>query len=130
MANTPDPITRKEQYLSAIANGSGNAPETPITREEMYLDAILKGGGGGGTSGIKDINIVEGHLIVTMPDGKTEDKGVVSGDMNKSVYDRDYTGVVDNAEKVNGHVVNSDVPSDVNDRVKAQVSEENLSLYK
>jgi len=34
------------------------------------------------------------------------------GDMNKSVYDTDNDGIVDNAEKVNGYYVNCDVPSD------------------
>lgn len=34
------------------------------------------------------------------------------GDMMKSTYDTDGDGIVDNAQKVNGHTVNSDVPSD------------------
>lgn len=33
------------------------------------------------------------------------------GDMAKSVYDKDGNGTVDNAEKVNGHTVNADVPA-------------------
>lgn len=33
-----------------------------------------------------------------------------NGDMLKSVYDADNNGIVDNAEKVNGHTVKSDVP--------------------
>ncbi len=35
-----------------------------------------------------------------------------TGDMEKSVYDQDGDGVVDNAMKVNNHTVNSDVPAD------------------
>lgn len=31
-----EPITRKEKYLSAIAEGTGQTP-APITREEMFL---------------------------------------------------------------------------------------------
>lgn len=61
----PDPVTRKEQYLYAIAtNGGGGGgaddyeklansmaiPDAPLTREEQYLDAIVKNGGGGGGS--------------------------------------------------------------------------------
>lgn len=46
----PNPITRKEEYLNAIAGGAQEYPATPITREEAYLDAIAKGGGGGGGS--------------------------------------------------------------------------------
>ena len=34
------------------------------------------------------------------------------GDMLKSVYDKDGNGVVDNAQKVNGHTVAKDVPAD------------------
>lgn len=33
------------------------------------------------------------------------------GDMKKTTYDADENGIVDNAEKVNGHTVESDVPS-------------------
>lgn len=35
-----------------------------------------------------------------------------SGDMLKATYDTNDSGVVDNAEKVNGHSVYKDVPSD------------------
>ena len=130
MANTPVPVTREEQYLSAIANGHGQVPETPFTRVEMYLDAILKNGGGGGSSGVQDIQIVGGHLMVTYATGEIEDKGEFAGNMNTATYDRDDSGVVDNAERVNGFSVNAEVPADVNDRVKAEVSDENLSLFK
>lgn len=33
------------------------------------------------------------------------------GDMMSATYDKDGDGIVDNAEKVNGHTVNADVPS-------------------
>ena len=49
MANLPDPVTRKEQYLSVMAENSTQYPEEPITREEMYLDYLCKNGIGGGT---------------------------------------------------------------------------------
>jgi len=54
--NLPEPITRKEIYLKAIAEngggggGGGSVPE-PATREEIFLKAIAdNGGGGGGTT--------------------------------------------------------------------------------
>lgn len=42
------PLTRKEQYLAAIAGEGDAVPDTPLTREEEYLQAILDNGGGGG----------------------------------------------------------------------------------
>lgn len=45
------------------------------------------------------------------PQGERGEKGEPGqGDMNKSVYDTNENGIVDNAEKVNGHIVLSDVP--------------------
>lgn len=56
-----------------------------IISEEALLALAIKGGGGGGGG---------------------------DGDMKKSVYDTDNNGIVDNAEKVNNHTVDKDVPSD------------------
>lgn len=47
MAIPENPITRKEHFLAKAAGESVNTPE-PVTREEMYLDAIASGSGGGG----------------------------------------------------------------------------------
>lgn len=47
----------------------------------------------------------------TIPRG-ADGSGSGSGDMLKSVYDTNNNGIVDNAEKVNNHTVESDVPSD------------------
>ncbi len=44
-----EPITRVEQYLSAISGNETQVPERPITRVERYLAAILESGGGGGS---------------------------------------------------------------------------------
>lgn len=41
------PITRREQYLSAIAGESESVP-TPVTREEILLQKIYESGGTGG----------------------------------------------------------------------------------
>ena len=47
-----------------------------------------------------------GTTTATVSDGQDS-----SGDMLKSVYDTNNNGIVDNAEKVNNHSVESDVPS-------------------
>ena len=37
-----EPITRYEQFLAFLANGSGTPP-TPVTRVEVFLNAIING---------------------------------------------------------------------------------------
>ena len=54
---------------------------------------------------ITDIN---GTHTATILDGQD---GQGSGDMNTSVYDVNKIGIVDNAQKVNNHTVQSDVPA-------------------
>ena len=54
-----EPLTREEQYLSAIAGvtSSSDIPEKPLTRIEKYLNKIVEnGGGGGGTSDYDDLD--------------------------------------------------------------------------
>lgn len=48
-----EPLTREEQYLSAIAGvtSSEDIPEKPLTREEKYLNKIVENSGGGGGGG-------------------------------------------------------------------------------
>lgn len=68
MSDLPEPITREEMFLSAVAGESATLPAPvtreelflakaagenvitpePVTRREMFLDAIASGGGGGG----------------------------------------------------------------------------------
>lgn len=45
-----EPLTREEQYLSAIAGvtSSSDIPPKPLTRIEKYLNKIVENGGGGG----------------------------------------------------------------------------------
>lgn len=45
-----EPITREEKYLAKAAGQSVEVPE-PITRKEMFLDAVAKRGGGSGGGG-------------------------------------------------------------------------------
>ena len=44
-----EPLTRVEQYLSAIAGvtSSSDIPEEPLTRIEAYLNKIIENGSGG-----------------------------------------------------------------------------------
>ena len=51
-----EPLTREEQYLSAIAGvtSSSDIPEKPLTRIEEYLNKIVENGGGGGGGGTSD----------------------------------------------------------------------------
>ena len=53
-----EPLTREEQYLSAIAGvtSSSDIPPKPLTRVEKYLDKIVENGGGGGGGGTTNYN--------------------------------------------------------------------------
>lgn len=85
-----------------------------------------KGNTGATGNGIQSITLKEGsHLagqydtyLITFTDGTTEEfqvyngkNGDGSGDMLVSVYDSNNNGIVDNAEKVNNHTVESNVPA-------------------
>ena len=75
MANLPDPVTRKEQYLSVMAENSTQYPEKPITREEMYLDYLCKNGTGGGTITPEQIQAaVDQYLTENPVSGMTEEQ--------------------------------------------------------
>ena len=54
------------------------------------------------------ITDAEGEHIATILDGAD---GQGSGDMRTEVYDVNQNGIVDDAEKVNGHTVGTDVPA-------------------
>jgi len=68
-----------------------------------------------GFSPVVDMQKIGKTTILTITDAtgphETEIQDGI-GDMEKSVYDTDNDGIVDNAEKVNGYYVNCDVPSD------------------
>lgn len=53
-----EPLTREEQYLSAIAGvtSSSDIPPKPLTRVEKYLNKIVENGGGGGGGGTTNYN--------------------------------------------------------------------------
>lgn len=56
------PITRKETYLAKAAGQDVTTPE-PVTREEVFLNAIANGGGSGG--GVLVVHDVEDTLDKT-----------------------------------------------------------------
>lgn len=76
----PEPITRKEMYLNAIAEkDKSGAPDNPITREEKYLDAILKSGNGSGGMTEEEANeryAAKDHTVITgsFSMGRKEDR--------------------------------------------------------
>ena len=77
------------------------------TVAEDYVWMRTKGDTGPqGERGIQGIQGVRGEK------GEKGDPGTGIGDMTKSVYDTNNSGSVDNADKVNNHTVNSDVPTD------------------
>ena len=113
-------LSDSDLFLVETGNGTKN-----ITKEDLQ-----KAIGGSSDNYVASIDIIAGHLMVTMSDGEVIDKGAFAGDMSTAVYDTDDSGIVDNSEKVNGFTVDANVPSDVNDRVKASVNDETLSLFK
>lgn len=52
----------------------------------------------------------DGSNVTVNVSAKNGLDGTGSGDMSKSVYDINNNGIVDNAEKINGHTVEKDVP--------------------
>ena len=55
--------------------------------------------------------------------------GTGSGDMSKVTYDTNDDGIVDNADKVNGHTVEDDVPSTLSDTLEIVTgSSESISI--
>ena len=104
MANLPDPVTRKEQYLSVMAENTAQYPEEPITREEMYLDYLCKNGTGGGTVTPEQIqDAVDAYLEENPVSGMTEEQieqlNRATEDILKKV---DIAQGVENAGKILG----------------------------
>ena len=86
-----------------------------------YIEFNLNGGARGlkgdkGDTGYSPtLNIVKNgsQLIITITDiNGTRTETMNIGDMFKTTYDANNNGIVDNAEMVNNHTVNKDVPAD------------------
>lgn len=66
MDELPTPITRSEKFLAKAAGEDVSLPE-PITREEIYLNAIANNGGGG--SSLPDVTSDDNGDVLTVVDG-------------------------------------------------------------
>lgn len=117
-----------------------------LTRDISILAIkAIKSSGGGGESGITDISIDAHNNLTYTKDGQTYTVGQLA-DMKKEVYDRDNSGIVDNAETANTHTVDTNVPADavftdtvyddtelrseVDNKVTASVNGEKLNIQK
>lgn len=78
MTDIPNPITRKDQYLSYLTGNTDYYPTDPITREEKYLYYLCAngiGGGGGGTVTPEQIqDAVDAYLEENPVSGMTEEQ--------------------------------------------------------
>lgn len=79
MAIPAEPLTREETYLAKAAGQSVNLPD-PVTRREMYLKAIAENAGGGGGASITvdselsgtSTNPLQNRAIFSALDSKVE----------------------------------------------------------
>ncbi len=94
------------QGLQGEQGISGVSPVVSISKEGKVT-----------TITITDIN---GPQTAKINDGID---GEGSGDMNKLIYDTNDNGIVDNAEKVNNHTVESDVPAGIDFSTFSKVDE-------
>lgn len=78
------PITRKELFLAKAGGQDVKTPE-PITREERFLEAIANGGGGGG-SGLPPIS-TETEEIIALQTLAFEDQGGMYGATVAGTFD-------------------------------------------
>lgn len=104
MADLPNPVTRKEQYLSTLAQNTDLYPDTPITREEQYLDYLCKNGMGGGTVTPEQIQAaVDQYLTENPVSGMTEEQVVQLNQATEDILTKvDKDQGTENAGKVLG----------------------------
>ena len=63
------PLTRTEQYLAKIAGQDVAIPNVPLTRLEQYLDYIAENGGGGSSITVEPLTVTS-NGTQTAPSGK------------------------------------------------------------
>lgn len=97
---------------SLTINGNQTvATTTDLATTESTFTALLDGKQDTLNSGT-NIKTINGLSLVGAGNITIEPGGTIStGDMLRATYDVNSNGIVDNAELVNGHSVNSDVPS-------------------
>ena len=101
MADLPNPLTRNEQYLNAIATGDPSGLPDPLTREEIYLDYIAEngGGGGGGTGEVKGVkgDIEESYrknnVNLTLANITNIGNGLTYNDTTKTLLGTQYSTI-------------------------------------
>lgn len=97
----------------AVKNGYTGTEEEWVAMQMRGVKSIVKDGtGAAGTVDTYTITFVDDTTYrFQVYNGRD---GIGTGDMLKAVYDANGNGIVDNAEKVNGHTVLSDVPENAN----------------
>lgn len=75
MPYIPDPITRKEHYMSYLTGNTAYYPRDPLTREEQYLFYLCENGGiGGGVTPEQIQAAVDAYLEENPPSGMTPEQ--------------------------------------------------------
>lgn len=75
MSYIPDPITRKEHYMSYLTGSTTYYPKDPLTREEQYLFYLCENGGVGGGVTTEQIQAaVDAYLEENPPSGMTPEQ--------------------------------------------------------
>lgn len=97
-------IAQYEEIKDKLENGEFNGDDG----EDGYSPTVSTSKSGKTTT--ITITDKDGEHVATILDG--EDGSASSGDMKKEAYDANNNGIVDNAEKVNNHTVEKDVPAD------------------
>ena len=67
MTQIPDPISRKEQYMSYLTGNTGQYPDNPVTREEQYLYHLCAKCGIGGNTSPEQIKQAVGDYLTENP---------------------------------------------------------------
>lgn len=96
-------------YEVAVKNGYKGTEQEWVESQGKGIDYVTHEGSGlPGTYDTYTFHYVNGSTYSF----EVYNGGSGSGDMNRRVYDTNENGIVDNAEKVNNHIVEKDVPAD------------------
>jgi hypothetical protein len=96
------------QYVN-LKGDKGTTGDTGATGRGITSVTRTSGNGSAGTTDTYTIAYSDSTISQFYVYNGADGQG--SGDMTKTVYDTNNNGIVDNAEKVNGHTVLSDVPA-------------------
>ena len=104
MQYIPDPITRKEQYMSYLTGNTSYYPKDPITREEQYLFYLCETGGiGGGVTPEQIQQAVDNYLEENPVSGMTKEQEEQLNQNTQDIQGKvDMNQGTDNAGKVLG----------------------------